>query len=73
MEMTFNTGSLFAPDQLPLKDILALVQESYTGTVGSEYMHITSTEEKRWIQQRLETYRGKPELDDEQRRWICTC
>ena len=66
----FNTGSLFAPDTLPLKDILALVQETYTGTVGTEYMHITSTEEKRWIQQRLETYRGKPELDDDQRRWI---
>ena len=66
----FNTGSLFAPDTLPLSDILALVQETYTGTVGTEYMHITSTEEKRWIQQRLETYRGKPELEDEQRRWI---
>ena len=41
------------PDQLPLKDILALVQETYTGNVGSEYMHITNTEEKRWIQQRV--------------------
>ena len=70
MDTVFNTGSLFAPDQLPLKDILALVQETYTGKVGSEYMHITNTEEKRWIQQRIESYRGKPELDDTQRRWI---
>jgi len=70
MEAVFNTGSLYAPDQLPLKDILALVTETYTGTVGSEYMHITNTEEKRWIQQRLESYRGRPELDDAQRRWI---
>ncbi len=70
MDTVFNTGSLFAPDQLPLKDILALVRETYTGKVGSEYMHITNTEEKRWIQQRIESYRGKPELDDDQRRWI---
>ncbi|HPQ24837.1 MAG TPA: 2-oxoglutarate dehydrogenase E1 component [Gammaproteobacteria bacterium] len=70
MDMVFNTGSLFAPDQLPLKDILALVQETYTGNVGSEYMHITNTEEKRWIQQRVESYRVRPELDDAQRRWI---
>ncbi len=70
MDAVFNTGSLFAPDQLPLRDILELVQTVYTGTVGSEYMHITNTEEKRWIQQRLETYRLIPELDDEQRRWI---
>ena len=70
MDTVFNTGSLFAPDQMPLKDILALVKEVYTGTVGSEYMHITNTEEKRWIQQRLESYRVEPELDDDQRRWI---
>ncbi|WP_078120738.1 2-oxoglutarate dehydrogenase E1 component [Thiosocius teredinicola] len=70
MDAVFNTGSLFAPDQLPLKDILDLVREAYTGNVGSEYMHITNTEEKRWIQQRLEFYRVKPELDDDQRRWI---
>jgi 2-oxoglutarate dehydrogenase E1 component len=47
-----------------------MVRETYCGTVGSEYMHITSTQEKRWIQQRIESYRGKPELDDDQRRWI---
>ncbi len=70
MGAVFNTGSLFAPDQLPLGEILELVQAAYTGTVGSEYMHITNTEEKRWIQQRLETYRVTPELDDDQRRWI---
>ncbi|MGL5164010.1 MAG: thiamine pyrophosphate-dependent enzyme, partial [Plesiomonas shigelloides] len=28
----------------------------------AEYMHITSTEEKRWIQQRLESVQGKPEF-----------
>jgi len=70
MDTVFNTGSLFAPDQLPLKDILEIVREAYTGTVGSEYMHIIRTEEKRWIQQRLETYRGRPELNEDERRWI---
>ena len=70
LELMFNTGSLFAPEQLPLREILALVKEVYTGTVGSEYMHITDTTEKRWIQQRLETYRARPELTDDDRRWI---
>ena len=66
----FNTGSLFAPDRLPLSEILDTVSAVYTGSVGSEYMHITSTEEKRWIQQRLETYKGRPELSDEDRLWL---
>jgi 2-oxoglutarate dehydrogenase E1 component len=70
LDTEFNTGSLFAADQLPLRDILDLVKTVYTGTVGSEYMHITDTVEKRWIQQRLETYRLEPEMDDDQRRWI---
>ncbi|MDH3636885.1 MAG: 2-oxoglutarate dehydrogenase E1 component [Gammaproteobacteria bacterium] len=63
MEHEFNTGSLAAPDRMPLRDILALVQKVYCGTVGSEYMHITNTEEKRWIQARLEPGRGKPQFE----------
>ncbi|WP_456415314.1 2-oxoglutarate dehydrogenase E1 component [Thiolapillus sp.] len=70
LERVFNTGSLFAPERLPLKEILELVQIVYTGTVGSEYMHITDTVEKRWIQQRLETYRTRPELSAGDKRWI---
>ena len=53
-----------------LRDIIALVQEIYCGQVGSEYMHITSTQEKRWIQKRLEGYRARPELESEDRRWL---
>ncbi len=55
-----------------LRDIIALVQEIYCGSVGSEYMHITNTQEKRWIQKRLEGYRAKPELDSADRRWLLT-
>ncbi len=70
MDETFNTGSLFAPERLSLREILDIVQKVYTGTVGSEYMHITGTEEKRWIQQRLESYRARPELTADDKRWL---
>ncbi len=70
MRTSFNTGSLFAPDRMELREIIEIVKQVYTGTVGSEYMHITDTKEKRWIQQRLETYRGKPELTTADKRWI---
>jgi 2-oxoglutarate dehydrogenase E1 component len=70
MRTSFNTGSLFAPERMELREILSLVREVYTGKIGSEYMHITDTKEKRWIQQRLETYRGKPELTTENRQWM---
>ncbi len=70
MDTVFNTGSLFAPDRMPLREIIALIQEVYGGTVGSEYMHITDTREKRWIQKRVEGYRAKPDMSDDDRRWL---
>ncbi len=70
LDRVFNTGSLFAPERMTLREILALLQEVYCGTVGSEYMHITSTEEKRWIQQRLEAYKTHPELEPGDKRWL---
>ncbi|WP_295448089.1 2-oxoglutarate dehydrogenase E1 component [uncultured Thiodictyon sp.] len=70
LDQVFYTGSLCAPDRMKLRDIIALVQRIYCGPVGSEYMYITSTTEKRWVQKRLETYRAAPELETADRRWI---
>ncbi|NEV62309.1 2-oxoglutarate dehydrogenase E1 component [Thiorhodococcus minor] len=70
MDQVFHTGSLYAPDRMPLREIIAVVEETYCGRVGSEYMHITNTQEKRWIQKRLEGYRARPELEDADRRWL---
>jgi 2-oxoglutarate dehydrogenase E1 component len=72
LDQVFHTGSLYAPNRMPLRDIIALVREIYCGSVGSEYMHITATQEKRWIQKRLEGYRAKPELEPADRRWLLT-
>jgi 2-oxoglutarate dehydrogenase E1 component len=72
LDQVFHTGSLYAPDRMPLREILSLIKEIYCGSVGSEYMHITNTQEKRWIQKRLEGYRAKPEIDTADRRWLLT-
>ncbi len=55
MDTRFHTGSLFAPDTLPLREILDRIRKIYMGSIGAEYMHIVSTIKKRWIQERLET------------------
>ncbi|MES1944422.1 2-oxoglutarate dehydrogenase E1 component [Salinisphaera sp. PC39] len=64
MDTVFNTGSLFAEDELPLRDIIDICKRVYTSTIGAEYMYITDTRQKRWIQQRLEASVGQPRLDD---------
>ena len=67
MDTEFNTGSLVAPERMRLRDIIAFCEEVYGGTIGAEYMHITRTPEKRWIQARLEGSRAKLELSGERR------
>ncbi|WP_445267869.1 hypothetical protein [Thiothrix subterranea] len=60
LDTTFNTGSLVAPDQLTLREIIAQLEATYCGSIGVQYMHTTSTEQKRWVQQRLESVRSTP-------------
>ena len=62
----FDTGSLaFGPDMLPLGRIRDLCNDVYCGPVGVEFMHISDTAEKRWLQERLETdpVRPRPSAD----------
>ncbi|MDO9454411.1 MAG: 2-oxoglutarate dehydrogenase E1 component [Stagnimonas sp.] len=70
MDTVFNTGSLAAADRLPLRDIIKLLKAVYTDTIGVEYMYITDTEQKRWVQKRLETTAFQPKLSNERRKEV---
>lgn len=66
LEATFNVGSYaIGKETMKLKDLVAALKKTYCGSVGAEYMHITSTEEKRWIQSRLEPVVGTPKYTQE--------
>lgn len=49
---------------MKLSDLYTALKQTYCGSIGAEYMHITNTEEKRWIQQRIESVVGKPTFSD---------
>jgi 2-oxoglutarate dehydrogenase E1 component len=67
----FNVGSLaVGQETMKLGDIYNVLNEIYCGSIGAEYMHIVSTREKRWIQERLEGVRGRPKFQAEQQRKI---
>lgn len=58
---TFNVGSFaIGQDTMVLRDIYKALNQTYCGSIGAEYMHMTNTDEKRWIQQRLESVSGQP-------------
>ncbi|MGO3398654.1 MAG: 2-oxoglutarate dehydrogenase E1 component, partial [Serratia proteamaculans] len=69
---TFNVGSFaIGKETMKLGDLYAALKQTYCGSIGAEYMHITNTEEKRWIQQRIESVVGHASFtNDEKRRFL---
>ena len=70
MDTVFHVGSLVGEPTRKLRDIVEMLSETYCRTIGSEYMYITSTQQKRWIQERLELQRGNPNFTSEKKRAI---
>ena len=70
MDTVFNTGSLATEDRMKLRDILNLVKTVYTGSIGAEYMYITETNEKRWIQRRMEGHAYEPWLTAQEQKHV---
>ena len=70
MGTVYNTGTLIGPEQATLREIIGTLRETYCGTLGVEYMYISSRAEKRWIQERLEPVRSKPSYSADVKRHI---
>ncbi|MDD4881384.1 MAG: 2-oxoglutarate dehydrogenase E1 component [Gallionellaceae bacterium] len=66
----YDTGSLAGPPRDSLRNILARLRRAYGGSLGAEYMHLTDTGKKRWLQQRLESGEGWLAPDTTRQRWL---
>ncbi|WP_293762217.1 2-oxoglutarate dehydrogenase E1 component [uncultured Aquitalea sp.] len=63
MAVQFNVGSLVGPQKLPLSDIISRLKQTYCGNIGLEFMHITKSDEKHWVQKRFEGDLSTPRYD----------
>jgi 2-oxoglutarate dehydrogenase E1 component len=52
---------------MSLGDLFKSLNRTYCGSVGVEYMHITDTEQKRWLQDRIESVQAKPEISRDEK------
>ncbi len=57
-------------ERAKLKDIVAAVKRTYCGTVGAEYMYISETVQKRWVQGQLESVQSQPALTNEEKQFV---
>ncbi len=67
MDTVFMTPALHGVEQAKLRDIIQMLQETYTGHLGIEYKHIRDYEERQWIEKRLESTRCRIQLEPEAR------
>ena len=66
LDTVFQIGMQnFSMPEGQLSDIISALEKTYCGSVGAEYMHIVDTEERLWLQNRLEGVMGKPEFPTE--------
>jgi 2-oxoglutarate dehydrogenase E1 component len=72
MDITFSATNTYftSAEQQTLREIVQALRETYCGSIGAEFMHITEPTEKRWWQQRLESIRSKPTFNADEKKHI---
>ncbi|MCB1136585.1 MAG: 2-oxoglutarate dehydrogenase E1 component, partial [Chlamydiia bacterium] len=64
------TGGLLPGLTAPLKDIIAVLEETYCGRIGLEYMDLQNPDMETWLQQEIEPKRFRPRLTIDQKKMI---
>ena len=59
----FSTGGVAGQSRMTLRDLLARLQATYTGSIGAEFMHLFEADQRLWLYQRLEAAGGRYNLD----------
>ncbi len=71
LDETYQTGTFHYGDgSAKLRDLVDALEQTYCGSIAAEYMHIADDGEQLWVQQRLESARGRPIYTPEQKRSI---
>jgi 2-oxoglutarate dehydrogenase E1 component len=62
LDRTFDTSHFLGLPRATLRELLDALRETYCRTIGVEYMHIQDTHIRRWLQERMEPRRNRPNL-----------
>ena len=65
LDREFATGGFGGEKFMKLRKILGILRDSYCRSVGVEYMYISNTEERKWIQQHVEVGFTKPDREEQ--------
>ena len=60
LDRLFPTGGFAGTSQMILRDLLRHLRDTYTRTIGIEYMHIQDPAQRIWVQEQIEAPYQKP-------------
>lgn len=63
----FSASPYLAKQPQTLAEIERILQETYCGSIGIQYMHLSNQDEIRWIQEKYESMHGRPQFKSEQK------
>ncbi len=67
LDREFATGGFAGRDLMKLREILGVLRDSYTRSVGIEYMHIQDPDQRAWIQERVEIVHPRTDRAEQMR------
>ena len=72
LDLVFLTGSRTTdlPQRARLREIIAMLERVYCGTVGAEFAHVSDTDERLWLQDEFQSGRMNHRFSAEERRNI---
>lgn len=70
LETVFNAGVEVGIGPAKLKDILALVEQTYCQSIGVEYKYVRNPEKLKWFELRMESERNTPNFGIETKKRI---
>jgi len=71
LDAEFDTGTFAGGGQrMRLRELRDRLRNTYTRTIGAEFMHISDVEQRRWIYSRLEAASGDPGLNADERKRV---
>ncbi|RMG20727.1 MAG: 2-oxoglutarate dehydrogenase E1 component, partial [Bacteroidetes bacterium] len=70
LDTVFQAGSEVGLGPAPLREIVALLKETYCQSIGAEYKYVRIPEMVNWLQTRMESSRNRPQFPLEKKRNI---
>ncbi|MES2809993.1 MAG: 2-oxoglutarate dehydrogenase E1 component, partial [Bacteroidota bacterium] len=68
LDTVFNAGVELGIGPAKLRDIYEMLEQTYCGTIGVEYLYIRNPIKTKWFQTRMESVRNKPSFSADEKK-----